>query len=161
MMSAWTKSEAERQYREGAARFDKWFDSLPVAERKRLRDGGVLPYREQAKPEYVFNVQGSHPVFSHDPFNEKPRTEEETFISRDKVLELIGRMLETFSVSHSKEVRLHVELLKIAMRYHGAMSGVELARMYRLTRAAVNLRVQKIRRVLEPSKKGKKGRILR
>ena len=82
-MMAWGKAESERQYREGARRFDKWFDSLPIAERKRLREGGVIPYREQNKPEYVFSVQANHPLFSHDPFNEKPRTEEETFISRD------------------------------------------------------------------------------
>jgi hypothetical protein len=147
-MGAWTKSEAEKQYREGADRFDSWFHSLPKGEQKRLRDGGVLPYAEQPKPEYVFQPQPNHPVFVHDPSKEEARTEHDTFYSREKVAEFTARLLDTLATSPSRDVRLHLELVRIALRDAKAMTNEALARHYRLTRAAVNLRVQKLRRAL-------------
>ena len=156
-MPAWSKSEAERQYREGAQSFDDWFRSLPKRDQDELRRQNVLPYSEQPKPDYVFQPQPNHPAFHHDPSKEEPRVEHDTFYSREKVAEFTARLLDTLAVSPSKEVRLHLELVKIALRHSSAMTNAQLAKHYRLTRAAVNLRVQKLRRALNPRKQGKKA----
>ncbi|MFN9110839.1 MAG: hypothetical protein ACK5XN_12290, partial [Bacteroidota bacterium] len=97
---------------------------------------------------YVFQPQPNHPVFVHDPSKEEARTEHDTFYSREKVAEFTARLLDTLATSPSRDVRLHLELVRIALRDAKAMTNEALARHYRLTRAAVNLRVQKLRRAL-------------
>jgi len=44
-----------------ARSFDKWFYALPRKQQDKLRDNGVLPYREMRKaPDQVFPVLADH-----------------------------------------------------------------------------------------------------
>ena len=144
----WTKSEAEKAYTQGAKDFDRWFYSLPPDQQELLRAKGVLPYREMAVTEYVFQVQPNAKAFHFNPWEEPERTEQDTFYSREKVREFVSLMLKSFSVSQSPEVRLHLELIKIALRMPDAMTCASLARITGMTRAGVNLQVQQIRAVM-------------
>ena len=145
----WTKQQAERDYRDGAKRFDSWFFSQSTKRQKQLREGGVVPYCETPADDYVFEVRPDSKAFVFDPWNEPDRVEHDTFYSREKVRELVSRILMTLSSSASPEVRLHLELLKIALRLPDALNGEDLATITNFTRGGIHHRVQQMRQVLE------------
>lgn len=134
--------------------FDKWFFGKTKVEQAVMRERGIKPYCEHGDPR-----QGLAPLYEKSNYfgfieGDKAHAEQETFISRDKVSDIVGRILSTLSTSTSPEVRLHVELIKISLQTIDALNGEELGKLYGLTRAGVNYRVQRIRDTLY----GKKAR---
>lgn len=136
--------------------FDKWFFGKTKAEQAVMRERGIKPYCELGDPR-----QGLAPLYEKSNYfgfteGDTNHAEQETFISRDKVSDIVGRILSTLSTSTSPEVRLHVELIKISLQTIDALNGEELGKLYGLTRAGVNYRVQRIRDTLY-GKKPKKA----
>jgi len=128
--------------------FDKWFFAKPKDEQAVMRERGIKPYCEHGDPR-----QGLAPLYEKSNYfgfteGDKNHTESDTFISRDKVADIVNRILSTLSTSTSPEVRLHVELIKISLQTIDALNGEELGKLYGLTRAGVNYRVQRIRDTL-------------
>lgn len=139
--SAW-EEKAQRD-------FDRWFFAQSKDKQDVMREQGINPYREMGDPR-----RGLAPLFEKSYYfgytqGDSAHTEAETFVSREKVAELVGRILATLAVSTSPEVRLHVELLKVALRTHDALNGEQLGKLYDLGRAGINYRVQRMREVLE------------
>lgn len=128
--------------------FDSWFRSQPSVKQAMLRREGVIPYREMPAERYVFEVKPESGAWAHDPWDEELRTEEDTFISRERVREIIGRVLDSLSRSPDRNVRLHLELVRMAIRTPDALSNGEICASYSLTRQAVHYRVMEMRRVL-------------
>lgn len=147
------KREAERFYSKATKDFDRWFYSQPKGRQSAMRADGVLPYREMKAAEYVFpvNTMSESAVVTplHDPNDDAGS---ETFYAREKVEEFTRRLLKTLEYSHSPEVRLHFELVRLVLRDAEAMTNDALSRQFGMTRAGINFRVQRIRQLLSGEK---------
>lgn len=147
------KREAERFYSKATKDFDRWFYSQPKGRQSAMRADGVLPYREMKAAEYVFpvNTMSESAVVTplHDPNDDAGS---ETFYAREKVEEFTRRLLKTLEYSHSPEVRLHFELVRLVLRDAEAMTNDALSRQFGMTRAGINFRVQRIRQLLSGHK---------
>lgn len=145
--------EAGRFYSNARKTFDRWFYSHDKGTQEEMRRKGILPYREMKVNDYVFpvNTESQKAVIKPiiDPTDSN---DEETFYSRDRVAEFTRRLLDTLAYSHSPEVRLHFQLIKLALRDAGAMTNEQLARLNGMTRAGINFRVQHIRGILAGEK---------
>lgn len=140
------KQDSERWYGKATKDFDRWFYSLPKRDQDTMRAQGVLPYREMLKGRFVMEYDNERPIAMFDSENETANSE--TFYSREKVGEFVRRLLGTLERSHSPDVRLHFQLIRIVLRDPKAMDGEQLGRLFRMTRAGINHRVQKIREEL-------------
>lgn len=147
------KRDAERFYRKATTDFDKWFYAQAKGRQEEMRRDGVIPYCEMKADEYVFpvNTRSETTVITsiHDA---NDTAGEETFYSREKVEEFTRRLLMTLEYSHSAEVRLHFELIRLVLRDSRAMTNDELAKHYGMTRAGINFRVQRIRQLISGAK---------
>ena len=124
--------------------FDAWFFGLPKKSQADLRAQGVIPYREMPDPRRKLAplFEKSSKFVTHDTAQHE---EQAQFISRDRVLDLVRAILKSMSTSASPEVRLHFELVRMALRMEDAMRGEDLGRLYNLGRAGINYRVQQMR----------------
>jgi len=151
-----SKREAERFYSQATRDFDKWFYAQSRDKQEAMRRDGVIPYREMKANEYVFpvNTMSDSAVITplYDPSD---KVDSDTFYSREKVEEYTRRLLRTLEYSHSEEVRLHFELIRLVLRDSEAMTNDALAKRFNMTRAGINFRVQRIRQVLSCGKDGK------
>lgn len=75
-----------------AKSFDAWFFSQPKKAQEKMRESGVLPYREMVQSRHVFNIDANHPDWACNPTDLGRRQEVDAFISRDHV----GVMLKAF-----------------------------------------------------------------
>ena len=150
--------EYERLHNKSVKEFDQWFYKLPKAQQDELRSKNVLPYAEQLSDPYVFNYDEENRNNTVlDSTNDSAN--DETFYSREKVEEYTRRLLETLEYSHSPEVRLHFQMVRIALRDHRAMSGEVLAKLYGMTRAGINFRVQRIREIMTGKPRKLSGKV--
>lgn len=140
------KQDSERWYGKATKDFDRWFYSLPKRDQDTMRSQGVLPYREMPTGRFVMEYDNERPIAMFDSENESANSE--TFYSREKVGDFVRRLLGTLERSHSPDVRLHFQLIRIVLRDPKAMDGEQLGRLFRMTRAGINHRVQKIREEL-------------
>ena len=137
--------ESEQFSERAQAQFDKWFFSLPAKDQARLRSEGVEPYREQGDPRRrLCQIFTNSTVFAYTE-GDGTRTESETFYSREKVLDILHAVLNTLSDSNDQAVRLHFEFIRTVLRAPGSLDGAQIGKLYGLTRAAINLRVLKMR----------------
>ena len=151
-----TQREAERFYTKATRDFDAWFYSQPKQKQAAMRLDGVLPYREMKANEYVFPVNTTSDSAVITPlYDPSDKVDSDTFYSREKVEEFTRRLLRTLEYSHSDEVRLHFELIRLVLRDSEAMTNDALAKRFNMTRAGINFRVQRIRQVISGGKDGK------
>lgn len=144
-----THKESEQFSERAQKQFDRWFFSLPSQEQARLRADNVLPYREQGDPRRrLCQLFTNSNTFAYEQ-DDSSRTESETFYSREKVLDILSAVLNSLSVSNDPSVRLHFEFVRTVLKANGHYDGVQIGQMYGLTKAAVNLRVLKMRKTLE------------
>lgn len=158
-----SKREAESFYSKATRDFDKWFFSLPKEQQTTLRESGVKPYAELKCRHYVIEFDPEHnngdtPL----PWDEPTPDNSETFYSRDKVQEIVRRLLDAIGYSLDPRVRLHFLLIKLALRMPDAVDGKRVARLFGITKAGVSFRVQRIREILQnggetQQNAGKKG----
>ena len=129
-----------------ARAFDRWFDSLPKAKQDKLRDGGVIPYREMVQSRNVFEVQPEHPAWATKA--EETRTETDSFISRDHVGVMLKSFIDALALTNDLRVRRHVELVRWTLELPGCLSAPDIALMYGITKQALHKRAEQIRSTL-------------
>jgi hypothetical protein len=130
--------------------FDKWFFSLSKTSQDAMRKQGVIPYREMPDPRRKLAplFERSSKFVTQDNNNHE---EQSQFISRERVVDVVKAILRSMSTSSSPEVRLHFELVRMALRMDDAMRGEDLGRLYNLGRAGINYRVQQMREIIGTS----------
>ena len=136
------------QLREGRPEelvFDKYFYSLPKIEQQKLRDAGCGPYREMALPRHSFPVYENSADFgSHDPRKATDTITEETWVTGERVSEIIRDVLAMLGSSSDEAVQHHWELVKIVMQTPDCLTENELAQRMGLTKQAISVRAKKI-----------------
>lgn len=136
------------QLREGRAEekvYDKYFFSLSKDEQKKMRDAGCGPYREMALPRHSFPVYENSADFgSHDPRKEADKITEETWVTGERVSEIIRDVLAMLGSSTDDAVVHHWELVKIVLQMPDCLTENELANQMGLTKQAISVRAKKI-----------------
>jgi hypothetical protein len=131
------------------AEFDAWFDSLPKAEQAKLRalDPPITPYRELPLPRYSFPVYDQDAKFATaDPrrADDQPTSDEETWVTKERVQEIISDVLAMLGASPDKAVQHHFDLVRIILQTPDAPTQVDLAQRMGLTKQAVSFRAKKL-----------------
>jgi hypothetical protein len=132
-----------------AKRFDKWFYSLSKKEQDKLRDSGVLPYREMWQPKHVFEVKENHKAWGTTDNIE--RVEKDEFISREHVLNSLRAFMHALTQTDSFVIRRHIELIKWALEMPTRLSSRQLGKMFGLSHEAIQKRARFIRSQLNVS----------
>lgn len=136
------------QLREGRAEekvYDKYFFSLAKEEQTKMRDAGCGPYREMALPRHSFPVYENSADFgSHDPRKEADKITEETWVTGERVSEIIRDVLAMLGSSTDDSVLHHWELVKIVLQMPDCLTENELANRMGLTKQAISVRAKKI-----------------
>ena len=140
--------------------FDSWFFKQSFVKQAECRSLGIIPYREQPQERFSFPIFANAKCFAYDPWDVELRSEEDTFVSRERLREIISKILLTLERSPERSVRLHVELLRLVLRTPDAMTNGEMCSQYPdITRQGIHYRVQEMRRILFGNKTRKvKGR---
>ena len=140
--------------------FDNWFFKQTFVKQAECRSLGIIPYREQPQERFSFPIFANAKCFAYDPWDVELRSEEDTFVSRERLREIISKILLTLERSPERSVRLHVELLRLVLRTPDAMTNGEMCSQYPdITRQGIHYRVQEMRRILFGNKTRKvKGR---
>jgi len=133
-----------------AKSFDAWFYSLTKKEQDKLRDGGVLPYKEMWKPSRVFEIKENHNAWSSDNVPDH-RTETDNFVTRECVGQLLKSFIDALAFTNNYSFRRHVELVRWALELPGRMPSRNLADMYGLSHEWVQKRARKIREAVNVS----------
>ena len=129
-----------------ARRFDKWFYSLSRKEQDKLRDSGVLPYKEMWQPKHVFEVKENHKAWGSTESNESTeRIETDEFISREHVLNSLRAFMHALTQTDSFIIRRHIELVKWALEMPTRLSSRQIAKMFGLSHEAIQKRARFIR----------------
>jgi hypothetical protein len=131
------------------AEFDAWFDSLTKAEQANLRaqDPPIMPYREMPLPRYSFPVYDQDAKFATaDPrrIDEQPTSYEDTWVTKERVQEIISDILAMLGASPDRVVQHHFDLVRIILQTHDAPTQVDLAKRMGLTKQAVSFRAKKL-----------------
>ena len=112
-----------------AKSFDAWFFAQPKKVQEKLRESGVLPYREMVQSRHVFNIDPNHPSWATRD-NDTTRTEVDSFISRDHVGVMLRAFIDALACSDSFAFRRHVELIRWALSLPGCLSSRTIGGMY-------------------------------
>ena len=127
-----------------ARSFDRWFFSLPRKQQEKLRDSGVLPYREMRKsPDYVFEVKPDHKDWATKDNQE--RTEVDSFISREHVGQMLKAFIDALAMTDDLRFRRHVELIRWALNLPGCLSARQIGKMHGLSHEMIRLKAKAIR----------------
>jgi len=130
-----------------ARSFDKWFYSQTRKQQDKMRDAGVLPYREMRKsPDYVFEVKPDHKDWATT--DNQQRTELEAFISREHVGQMLKAFFDALAMTNSLRFRRHVELIRWALSMPGCLSSRQIAEMHGLSHEMIRLKAKTLRSVI-------------
>ena len=125
-----------------ARSFDAWFFSQPKKVQEKMRNSGVLPYREMVQHRHVFAVKDEHVEWMRTDNQE--RVEVEAFISRDHVAVMLKAFIDALAMSDNFHFRRHVELIRWALSLPGCLSSRVIARMYGKSHEAMRKRARAI-----------------
>ena len=112
-----------------AKSFDAWFFSQPKKEQERMRENGVLPYREMVPSKHVFAIDPNNRAWATTDAPVE-RTEVDAFISRDHVGVMLRAFIDALACSDSFAFRRHVELIRWALSLPGCLSSRTIGGMY-------------------------------
>ena len=91
-----------------ARSFDAWFVSQPKKVQDKMRENGVLPYREMVPSKHVFDIDPNHPAWATRD-GQLVRTEVDAFISRDHVGVMLKAFIDALAYSDNFQIgRAHV-----------------------------------------------------
>ena len=125
--------------------FDKWFYSLAKDKQQQMRDVGCGPYREMALPRHSFPVYDNAKAFGiYDPRADEHKTIDETWITGEKVSEIIRDVVAMFQSSGDPVIDAHWDLVRIIMQMPDAPTQADLARRLGLTKQAISIRAKKL-----------------
>lgn len=130
---------------EDARSFDKWFFSQSKKTQDDLRLRDVLPYSEmRANNQRVYEIHPENPAWQvHDII--EPRTETESFISREYVADMLGAFFAGLKYTGSIGFRRHVELVRWALSLPGCLDSRRIGVMHGRSHDWVQYRGQEIR----------------
>ena len=126
-----------------ARSFDRWFFSQPKKVQEKMRENGVLPYREMVPSKHVFEVDPNHRAWATKD-GDGQRTEVDAFISRDHVGVMLKAFIDGLAVTDSFYFRRHVELVRWALSLPGCLSSRQIAKMYGRSHEAMRKRARTI-----------------
>jgi hypothetical protein len=139
-----------------ARSFDAWFFSQPKKVQDKMREQGVLPYREMTQSRHVFSIDPNHPSWSSDADKTRnmqvgeiqSRTEVDTFISREHVGVMLKAFMDAIAHSDSMAFRRHVELCRWALSLPGCLSSRLIGKMYGRSHFWMRTRAREIQRAV-------------
>lgn len=128
-----------------AKSFDAWFFAQPKKVQEKMRQSGVLPYREMVQSRHVFNIDANHPDWAFNPTTDEHRTEVDSFISRDHVGVMLKAFMDALASTSSLPFRRHVEMIRWALSLPGCLDSRTIASMYRRSHIWAQKRARQIR----------------
>ena len=145
-----------------AKSFDRWFYSQPKKTQNKMRECGVLPYREMVQSRHVFAIDENHTdwtKFSKDGVSnsfryqaeqerEKQRTEVDAFISRDHVGIMLKAFIDALAATDDFKFRRHVELIRWSLSLPGCLSSRAIGQMYKRSHFWTRARAREIQRAV-------------
>jgi hypothetical protein len=139
-----------------AKSFDAWFFSQSVKNQEKMRNAGVLPYREMVQSRHVFKIKDEHVRWMQDSIvaAREQHVEVDSFISREHVGIMLKGFIDALAMSGSMEIRRHVELVRWALSLPGCMSSRMIAKMYGLTHEAMRKRARVIQLAVNSDAQG-------
>jgi hypothetical protein len=127
-----------------AKSFDAWFFSQPKKVQDKMREQGVLPYREMVQSRHVFDIDPNHPSWATKD-GDSARTEVDAFISRDHVGVMLKAFMDALACSDNFSFRRHVELIRWALSLPGCLDSRTIAKMYGRSHIWTQKRARQIR----------------
>lgn len=134
-----------REGRAEEAAFDRWFAGLSKREQARYRKRGAGPYSEMGLPRHSFPIYDNAQQWNgDDPRRSEPQIESDTWVSLERMQEIIGDVLAMLGASDDRAVVNHFDLIRIVLGLPDAPQQTELARRMKLTKQAVSIRAKKM-----------------
>jgi hypothetical protein len=127
--------------------FDAWWDTLPAEQQAQFRslNPPIIPYRELPLPRYSFPIYANDTKFAtSDPRKLDEVKEEDGWVTRERVQEILSDVLAMLGASSDKSVLHHFDLVRIILQTPDAPTQVDLANRMGLTKQAVSVRVKKL-----------------
>ena len=127
--------------------FDAWWDTLTAEQQAVYRslNPPIIPYRELPLPRYAFPIYANDTKFaSSDPRKADEIKEEDGWVTRERVQEILSDVLAMLGASSDKAVQAHFDLIRIILQTPDAPTQVDLANRMGLTKQAVSVRVKKL-----------------
>ena len=137
---------------EDAKSFDAWFFSLPKDEQHKLRDHGVLPYREMVQPRHVCEVQPWRSIWNSP--EQEQRVEKETYMTTGYVGTMLKSFIDALALTGDFNIRRHVELVRWAIDLPGCLPAPDIAKMYGVSKQAIHKRARVMRDQFTPDALG-------
>jgi len=139
-----------------AKSFDAWFFAQPKKAQEKMRESGVLPYREMVQSRRVFSIDENHPTWSDDVAKRRTmqldemhtRTEVDTFISRDHVGVMLKAFIDALALTGDYRIRRHVELIRWSLSLPGCLSSRAIGQMYKRSHFWTRARAREIQRAV-------------
>jgi hypothetical protein len=135
-----------------ARSFDTWFFSLPKDKQHKLREGGVLPYREMVQPRRVLEVQPWRRIWNST--EQEQRVETDSFISREHVGAMLKSFIDALALTDDFNLRRHVCLVAWALDLPGCLPAPDIAKMYGVSKQAIHKRARVMREQFTPDALG-------
>lgn len=136
-----------RDGREEEAAFDAWWDTLTAEQQAAYRglNPPIIPYREMPMPRFAFPIYANDSKFaSDDPRRQTQGQEEDGWVTRERVQEIVSDVLVMLGASSDKAVQAHFDLVRIILQTPDAPTQSALAERLGLTKQAVSVRVKKL-----------------
>lgn len=130
-----------------ARSFDAWFFSQPKKVQEKMRENGVLPYREMAQSRHVFDIDPNHPAWATKD-SDSVRKETDAFISRDHVGIMLKAFMDALAATDNFAFRRHVELIRWALSLPGCLPSRMIGRMYGRSHFWMRARAKEIQRAV-------------
>ena len=139
-----------------AKSFDAWFFAQPKKVQEKMRENGVLPYREMSQSRHVFQVDPNHPSWSTDRDKTRSmiagemtsRTEVDSFISRDHVGVMLKGFIDAIALTDNFAFRRHVETVRWALSLPGCLDSRTIGKMYGRSHFWMRSRAKEIQRAV-------------
>ena len=130
-----------------AKSFDAWFFAQPKKVQEKMRENGVLPYREMSQSRHVFQVDANHPAWSTKD-GDNLRKETEAFISRDHVGVMLKGFIDALAATDNFAFRRHVETVRWALSLPGCLDSRTIGKMYGRSHFWMRSRAKEIQRAV-------------
>jgi hypothetical protein len=128
-----------------AKSFDAWFFAQPKKVQDKMRESGVLPYRDMVQSRHVFCIDANHPKWAFNPTADEHRVEVDAFISRDHVGIMLKAFIDALASSDNFHFRRHVETIRWALSLPGCLDSRTIAKMYGRSHIWMQKRARQIR----------------
>lgn len=134
-----------REGRAEEAAFDRWFAGLTKKKQAEYRKRNAGPYSEMGLPRHSFPIYDNAAHWNgDDPRRAELQIESDTWVSLERMQEVIGDCLAMLGASDERAVVNHFDLIRIVLGLPDAPQQTELARRMKLTKQAVSIRAKKM-----------------